>query len=265
MKILFKIIVIILGIYIALCIFLYFWQINIVFIPNNNYSIIPKDLNIKDIYITWNQNVKIHSWWMDNHSNKTILFFHWNAGNLSRTIQYFYFWKQLWVNVFAIDYRWFWQSNWRILKDQDLYDDWILAYNYLINQLKINEKDIIIRWFSLWWTVAIYTAQNKDIHWLILESVFFDLNNEAKMNYWFLPYKLLLKYKFPSNEYIKNVKCQKIFFHSKNDKVVSYNNWEMLFELASQPKKFIETKWAHEYAISRNFKLYYDALKEFIK
>lgn len=259
-----KLLIIWAVIYFLLGIFLYINQDHLLFVPDKNTPTPPKELNIQDIYFQTSDNVKLHAWRINNNSNKTVIFFHWNGWNLGENEDHMYILKHLWVNAFAIDYRGYWKSNWKMTKDKDIYTDWESAFDYVNHDLWINTKDIIIRGHSLWWAVAIYTAQNKDIHWVILEWTFYDLYNAVKLNYRYMPTSLLLKHNFPNNIYIQNIKSKILFFHSKDDKMVGFDNVEKLYPLAPSTKELVVTYWWHNYWIIKNYDTYFYKIKEFL-
>lgn len=62
----------------------------------------------------------------------------------------------------------------------------------------------------------------------------------GKYGFPIFPIEKLMKYKFPTNQFIKSVKCPTTMFHGTEDKVVPYSSAEKLFEVAPKPQtKFI--------------------------
>ncbi len=164
-----------------------------------------------------------------------ILYFHGNKGNLvrwgsiaSELTPYNY-------NVLVVDYRGYGKSTGTRSEDK-LYNDAQRWYNYLKATFK--ESNITVYGRSLGATFATYVAGNNKPKQLILEAPFNRLS--AVPEYWFkyAPYNLLLRYRFNSQEYIKNVSCPITIFHGTKDRVISIKIGRRLYK--SAPKDLTE-------------------------
>ena len=61
----------------------------------------------------------------------------------------------------------------------------------------------------------------------------------ANIGFPFLPIDLLSEYRFPSNEYIKDIACPIYIFHGKEDVIIPYESAEKLFKsIPGENKKF---------------------------
>ena len=88
-KYLLNFILAILIIYSLVLIYIYIFQRNLLYHPKeNNYLDNQIDFEYKEIFIPVNENIKLKSWIIekDFKKNKTLIFFHGNAGNLNNRI-----------------------------------------------------------------------------------------------------------------------------------------------------------------------------------
>ena len=236
--------------YLLVCLWVYFFQQRIIFQPQKGSQPPPDDLNIKEQWITTADGQKLHAWWMPVDTNAlTVLFFHGNAGNISRSDKRMRMFREMGFNALAVDYRGYGISTGEIKKEEDIYEDARAAYEFLIKNNGVNEEKIIIWGWSLGGAVAVNLAQNKKCHALVMESTFFNLEEVAKKTFWFLPNQLLLRYHFKSSEKLTNIKVPILFLHSKQDETLQYSYGIQLFEKFNGKKKFIEISGDHNHGI----------------
>jgi len=159
-----------------------------------------------------------------------ILYFHGNAGDLSRwgnVVQPFIEYQ---YDVLIMDYRGYGKST-GDRSSEKMYEDADLFYDYL--RKKFKEREIIVYGRSLGCTFAAWVASKHKPRELILETPFNSLKSVVDSNYFFLPTTILLKFRFPTNEFIQGVDCHTTFFHGTEDKVVPYENGKALFEITN--------------------------------
>ncbi|MDO5974308.1 alpha/beta hydrolase [Flavivirga jejuensis] len=161
-----------------------------------------------------------------------ILYFHGNAGDLSRWGMITEFFVEKQYDVLVMDYRTFGKSTGK-LSEAALYNDSEYCYNYL-KQYYL-ESDIIVYGRSLGTGVATYIASKNKPRQLILETPYYSLIDVAKSRFPVFPVKYLLKYKLPSYKFITKVDCPISIFHGTNDQVVPYKSGRGLFEVAPTP------------------------------
>jgi len=263
-NIVFRFLRLFLIVYVLFCLLIFFIQKTFIFFPLRDTLQLPIANNLKQITIITEDNIKLDAWFLDNKSEKTVIFFHWNWWNLYYNQERLKILDELKLNALVFDYRWYWMSEWEINSEKDLYRDWEAAYNYLINN-GINSKQIIFRGQSLGWSIAINTAQNKDIYWVVSESTFYSMDRMARKQFSFLPTFLLLRFHFKNYEKINNIKTPVLFIHSKNDEMIGFENGKDLFDLRTWEKTFLETSWTHNGWFLKDYEMYVSELKKFLK
>ena len=97
-------------VYILMLIFLYFYQRNLMYHPNeNNYSDDQITVNIKKVKINTSDNIELLGWYheKDLKKHKTVVFFHGNAGSLENRIHKLNHFQEMNVNFLIIAWRGF--------------------------------------------------------------------------------------------------------------------------------------------------------------
>ncbi|PVW13841.1 alpha/beta hydrolase [Marixanthomonas spongiae] len=154
-----------------------------------------------------------------------MLYFHGNAGNLDSWGDITSFFTQFEYDVLVMDYRTYGKSTGN-LSEKTLYKDAQLFYDYLLKQYA--EDEITVYGRSLGTALAAYVAANNHPKKLILETPFYAMADLAKKRFPILPVKQLLRYKFPTNTFLKKTSCPVVIFHGTEDGVVPYSSGKKL-------------------------------------
>lgn len=220
--------------------------------------------HIEHRFIETSDKIKISTFYFANNERKrTILYFHGNAGNASHRIPVA---NQLWslgTNVLLVDYRGYGLSEGQP-SEKGIYLDAESALNYIVNDLSVPMKDIIILGRSIGSAVAIDVAQNKELAALILISPLSSGRDVAnKSNIIFA--NVLIGNPFNSIEKIKNVRSPILIIHGEKDEVLPIEMGRTLQANAQAYCRFIEIKDAgHDDIIYRDERSFYNYIKEFL-
>jgi len=129
-------------------------------------------VKVEDVFLTTSDGVKIHTWWAETPgAQRTVLYFHGNAGNLSLRLPTIGWLQQLPANVLAVDYRGYGKSEGKPT-EEGVYRDGEAAYDYLVREHKIPAEQIVVLGQSLGTTVAVDVASKKPVGAVILEAGF---------------------------------------------------------------------------------------------
>jgi len=259
-----EIIIGILIIYTTVLIFLFIFQRNLMYNPNeNNYFGDKLEVEIEKVKITTSDNLNLLGWFhnKDLKKFKTIVYFHGNAGNLDNRIYKLNQFMNMDVNFLIIAWRGF-SGNKGKPSEKGLYEDGKSTIEFLKN-LGVNEKDIIIYGESLGTGIATEIAQNDKFAGLILETPFTSMIAAAKNFYPYIPVGLLLKDKYKNDKKIKNINIPLLVMHGEADQIVPFWMGKKIYEIANQPKYSYFTKYDdHMMEFDENLVL---ALNTFIK
>ena len=233
----------IVAIYLIILIFLFFFQRNLMYHPDeNNYSGDNLEVNIEKVTIKTTDNINLLGWFHNKNlkSYKTIVYFHGNAGTLENRIHKLNHFKDMDVNFLIIAWRGF-SGNKGKPSEKGLYEDGKSAINWVLEK-GVKEKDIVIYGESLGTGVATHLSQNKNFGGLILETPFTSMIDAAKTFYPYIPVGLLLKDKFDNKSKIKNISIPVLIMHGEIDQIVPFFMGKKIYEIANEPKYSYFTK-----------------------
>ena len=240
---LFLLIQIFVLVYFLILVFLYFYQRNLMYHPDeNNYFGDQLSVDIKKVKVNTDDNIDLLGWYheKDIKKNKTILFFHGNAGSLENRIHKLNHFRDMNVNFLIIAWRGF-SGNKGKPSEEGLYEDGKSAINWLINR-GIKKNNIVIYGESLGTGVATHLAQNKNFAGIILETPFTSMIDAAKNFYPYIPVGLLLKDKFDNKSKIININSPILIMHGEADQIVPFFMGKKMYEIANEPKYSYFTK-----------------------
>ncbi|MCA9408062.1 MAG: alpha/beta hydrolase [Candidatus Omnitrophica bacterium] len=216
------------------------------FHPVRDIDSMPADFGLpfEDVFLTTQDDIKIHGWYIKKDDNvPTLLFFHGNAGNIGGRLGKILHFYDMGVNVFIIDYRGFGKSEGKPT-EKGIYQDAIVAYDYLKNRKDVDPKKIFVYGASLGGVVAVDLALQRPLAALIIDSSFSSAKDMAKFYYPFIP-SFLVSIKMDSERKIKDISVPKLIIHSAHDETVPFALGEKLYRAAKEPKEFLMTSGSH--------------------
>lgn len=219
---------------------LYFLQEKLIFLPSKLPAdyIFSFDESFEEFYISTDDGAKLNALHFKNKNpHGVILYFHGNAGDLSRWGQEVQFLVKLQYDVVVMDYRTYGKST-GTLSESALLKDARLFYDYVASQY--SEQEVIIYGRSLGSAMASYLAATVSPSLLILETPFYSLLDVAQNRFPILPVNSLLKYQFKSHQYLQEAHCPIVIFHGDKDGVVPLASAKKLYQsLDGKNVKFI--------------------------
>ena len=211
---------VIVGLYIVLCGLLYFFQEKLIFFPQKlekNYQFNFEE-NFKELNFKAADGKFLHGILFKAEDTKGLIFYlHGNAGSLSSWGNIAKTYTNLNYDVFIIDYRGYGKSEGTINGQAQLFKDNQIVYNKLTQVY--NEDNVLIIGYSIGTGLA---SENKPKR-LILQAPYYSLTDMMQQRFWFIP-TIILKYKFATNEYLKNCKMPITIFHGNEDNVIPYES-----------------------------------------
>jgi len=232
------------AIYFLVLVFLYFYQRNLLYHPNeNNYSGDKISVDIEKVKIQTADNIELLGWYHKKNLKdyKTLVYFHGNAGSLENRIHKLNHFQDMNVNFLIIAWRGF-NGNKGKPSERGLYVDGKSAIDWLIKK-GADEKNLILYGESLGTGVATHLAQNKNYAGVILETPFTSMVDAAKNFYPYVPINLLLKDKFENFKKVKNINAPILVMHGEVDKIVPFSMGKKIYEIANNPKYSYFTKY----------------------
>lgn len=261
-----SLIFILLSVWVLLCLLLYLFQPRFVYFPYAALEATPRDVSLRyeDVFITTDDHVRVHGWFLPHESPRaTLLFFHGNGGNISHRLDSLLIFHGLGLSVLIIDYRGYGRSEGRP-SEAGTYSDALAAWRYLVRDRNTAGEDIVLFGRSLGSAVAVWLASRHTPRALILESGFTSTADMGRHYYPFLPVKWLTRIKYDSLTRIGSVRCPILFVHSPGDDIVPYALGRKLYAAANEPKSFLEITGGHNEGFLVSGKSYVEGLDNFL-
>jgi len=237
------------------------------FFPDNE-DVIPTNQlpqGIQEITISTADKVKITSLYLpSNKSDKLLIYFHGNAGNIYYRIPSLLQLQNAGINVIGVSYRGYGKSN-GDPTEEGVYQDGKAIFQYAVEQMGFSKENIIIFGRSIGTAVAINTAQNEKIRGVVLVTPMTNGEDQAKAA-GLGPISSLAQNSFDNISRIRNIESPLLVIHGTNDQIVPYSMGEEIFNRANVKKKFVRIKGANHNNLHDAYeKEYWPPIIEFIK
>jgi fermentation-respiration switch protein FrsA (DUF1100 family) len=226
---------------------MYLQQSSMTFFPYRDMQATPRDWGLAYENATFDteDGVSLHGWYIPRQGAKrTLLFFHGNAGNISHRGESITIFHRLGLNVFIFDYRGYGQSEGRP-GEKGFYRDAAAAWRYLTGTREVDQQDVVIFGRSLGGAVAARLASEVHPGALILESTLSSSRDFAHAVFPLLSRLIVLRYDFDTADYVQRVSCPLLVLHSPQDEIMPFRLGEKVYEVANEPKVFIEMTGDH--------------------
>lgn len=234
--------------------------------PAGEWDTTQLGLSVEDCFFTTTDNTKLHGWFTPvNNSNKVLLWFHGNAGNITHRLDNIILFQKYGISTFIIDYRGYGKSRGQP-SEQGLYLDAGAAYNFLVQEKGIKAENIIIFGRSLGGGVATQLALERDCAGLILESTMASVAAVARKVFPLLPSTAILQTRFDSIKKIRQIQVPVLIIHGTQDEILPYQQGQRLFEAANEPKFFYPVPGAgHNNLYARGGDAYFQRVLQFVE
>jgi uncharacterized protein len=247
MRSMISILIAIAGGYCIILLFMFLFQNHLLFMPTSGFMQTPESagLEAEDIWVVTEDGVKLHAWYFPHEeSDRVIVLSHGNAGNISYRLDIAGTLLKAGAAVLMYDYRGYGQSEGRP-SEEGLYKDISAVIEYLKTEKGYPDRKVYMYGRSLGAAVAAYAATKYDLGGLVLDSAFKNLRAMIQDVYPFVP-SSLARYEFPTEKYLRQLQGMPVMImHSPNDEIVGFHNSQYLYEIANEPKQFVELRGGH--------------------
>ena len=195
-----------------------------------------------------------------------VLISHGNYGNIGYggRPQFYAWFRDLGVNLFAYDYRGFGASG-GSPSEPGVYADADAAYRYLTDSLHVQPSQIILFGHSLGTGVTIELARHVAAAGVIVEDAHTSVADRGQEVFPLLPIRLIARSRFASIDKVGGLRLPKLFLHARNDRTIPIEHGRKLFAAAAEPKEFVDLNAGHADAYSADRARYYGAIDAFIR
>lgn len=223
-KFLFRTLKIVTGLYVIICVLLFFFQEKLIFFPQK----LEKDYKFsfgqkfEELNMKTKDNKLLNGILFKADSSKGLIFYlHGNAGSLSSWGYVAKTYTALNYDVFMLDYRGYGKSEGSLDGQKQFFQDIQIIYDGL--KTKYPEGKIIVLGYSIGTGPAAKLASTNNPRLLILQAPYYSLTDMMQHTYPIIP-TFILKYKFETNDYLKNCKMPIVIFHGNQDEVIYYGS-----------------------------------------
>jgi len=215
---------------------LYFFQEKLIFHPTKLDQDYEYTFSVphEELFIDSPDGARLNAVLLKAEKPKGVLvYFHGNAGDLSKWGQIGSFFTSHNYDVLMWDYRSFGKSRGK-LSEEAIYSDAQLIYDKAREYYP--EGDIILYGRSIGSAPASFVARNNNPRKLILESPFYSLEQLVAEKYSFLPTTSMLNYKMDNGRNVANAGCRIIYLHGDKDELIPIEHSATLYKVT--PEEF---------------------------
>lgn len=252
--------------YLAICAAAYFLQRKLIYHPNRNEYSTPVEvgLPLERFSILSSDSARFSVWRIaKTETRSVVVYFHGNADNISGNTDLYRTWFNLGASVIAFEYRGYLDSEGEPSEEAIGRDLAVLA-DTMRTWYGSGGVKVIAMGRSLGGAVAAKFATHYPVDGLILESTFSSMNDVARMQFPFLPTKLLLRERYDSQAIIHELRIPVLVVHSAADEVVPFHLGRKLYNAANEPKAFVEIQGGHNSGIEISREKLESTYREFL-
>ncbi|HEY5408939.1 MAG TPA: alpha/beta fold hydrolase [Ginsengibacter sp.] len=172
----------------------------------------------------------------DSTRKGVVLYFHGNRENINHYAEYAVNFTKHDYEVWMVDYPGYGKTTGKFT-EENVYSQ--AREVYKLANTKFGADSIIVYGKSLGSGIAAWLASRKPTKRLILETPYYsipDLFNHYAPIY---PVESLSKFKFPTDEYLKDVKVPVTIFHGTDDWIIPYSHASKLKQVLKPGDEFI--------------------------
>ncbi len=253
-------------VYVAVVGLMFLFQERMLFLPSQHMLATPADrgLDYEDLTIKTADEEELHAWWIPApEARGTLIFSHGNAGNISGRLESALQFHRLGLNVLLYDYRGYGQSTGSPSED-GVYRDIQAIWEYATEERGVDPASIVLFGRSLGAAPSAWLAEQQPPAVLILESAFTSVPDVAAHHYPFLPVRQLARISMDTESRLPNIAVPLLIIHSRDDEIIPYSHGERLYEVANDPKAFIELRGGHNDGFLRSERRYMEGIDAFL-
>ena len=209
------------------------------FFPSKGETETPREYGLayEPLTLTTSDGERLAAWMMPaSQPRATVVYFHGNGGNLSNwapilaeTVRHGY-------SVLAVDYRGYGLSSGRP-SEHGVYRD---VEATIAHAKRMNRNAPLVYWGrSLGATMAAYAASIEAPDGVILEASFPSARAAVRSSPVLAGLSLLGSYRFPTAEFMKNVRAPALVLHGDRDSVIPFELGREVYDALPGPKQFV--------------------------
>ncbi len=223
-------------------------QRNLVFVPTRIADKTPKNYGLTDydeVKIKNPAGQALNAWWVrhtDGQPHPALIYCHGNGDDLSMLSEVSKLFYDYGFDALLFDYRGYGASEGTSadLSETAVDEDAQTAYNWLLKEKNVDEKNLVVWGHSLGSSVAAEIAAHNHPAGLILEGAFPSVYRVGRSRYpWLFLLPIMVHDKFPTIQYVTQRTCPLLMIHGENDHIIPIELGQEVFQAAAQPKQWM--------------------------
>ena len=202
---------------------------------DENYSVRPS--NTEEVWIDSFDGTRLHAWLLKSpEPQRTILFCHGNAENVAGVGHHFgrRLRDELQADVLVVDYRGFGLTGGQP-NEAAVVGDCAAALKWLSQHTGLQPEAITLFGRSLGGGIAVQLASQFGARELIIDRTFDSLVSPAACKFPWIPVSLLMRNRFPSDQYIASCRMPVFQTHFAEDELIPLDCAKALFARVTNP------------------------------
>jgi hypothetical protein len=232
------IVIFIVSLYVIAAVAMYAAQRRFMYFPDpvRTSPVVAGLSGVSEIVIPTPDGEKLVAWYgAARPGQPTLLYLHGNGGSLALRSETMRKYLEHGRGMLMLAYRGFSGSTGSPSEAANVADA-KLAYDRLTS-MGVKPNDIILYGESLGSGVAIQVAKEKTVEGLILDAPYTSILELASAQFPWLPVSLLLKDRYESIKYIRDIHAPIFILHGDADEIVPVEMGRRLFAAANEPKE----------------------------
>lgn len=244
------------------------FQRRFLYFPIRDFVAGPADYGFdhEEVILRTDDDVQVHAWWLPvakgEAAERTVLFLHGNAGNVSYWAQAALPFRDLGWDTLLLDYRGYGRSHGEP-SEQGTYLDARAAWIHLVRQRGIDPSRILVIGRSLGGAVAVWLATDQPVAALVLESTFTSIADVVARALPLPGIRSVVRLGYPSLERMTRLDMPLLVLHGRDDELIPVSHGRALAAAAAGPTSFVELRGGHNDAVAIDAAAYRNALREF--
>ncbi|MFN2375226.1 MAG: alpha/beta hydrolase [Candidatus Binatia bacterium] len=231
------------------------FQRRFLYFPIRDFIAAPADYGFEreDVQLRTEDGLSIHAWWLPAPgAERTVLFLHGNAGNVSYWVEAATVFREVGWNTLLLDYRGYGRSEGEPT-EEGTYLDAKAAWRHLSVDRGIDPSRILVVGRSLGGGVATWLAEHHPVAGLVLEATFTSIADVVATVMPVPGLRSFVRLGYPSLERMPRLSAPLLVVHGRGDELVPFSHGQALFNAAGGPKHFVELRGGHNdaFAVSR--------------
>ncbi len=227
----------------------------------------PEDrgFEYEEVHVEPEEGEETHGWYVytDRSPRGVFLFSTGNAGTISERLVSIGQFRDLGFDVLIYDYGGYGESSGRP-SEQRLYNDVRAMWRHLAEDRGVPAKRIVLFGRSLGSGPTIQLATEVTPGAVIVESAFRSVPAMARRMFPVYPVNLMVRDRYDNEAKITEIDVPKLFVHSPQDEVIPFDHGRALYEMAPEPKQFLEIAGGHNDGFVAARTTYMEGFRQFL-